>query len=146
MKPAWPLPDLTIPELFVHEDLLDEYNRTIGERGGEDSADVKRPPQGTGRKDSPNGWNNPWPTLPNPDISRKGITRDDFKLDDYPCTCNDRGVLGYYMPWHIVALSFRNARGRLAESASELFNYNLSIPDCNRYGIHNYFKKILNVS
>jgi hypothetical protein len=52
--------------------------------------------------------------------------------------------LGYYMSWHIVGVSFLNANGRPPSSGEELRQYNNSLPEVNRFGIHICCKTIEN--
>jgi hypothetical protein len=84
----------------------------------------------------PRGWDNPWPDLPSPDSPRHHIDISKIRLsvDEPPCT---GGYLGYYMPWHVIAISYRNERGwNPIPTESQIRDYNNQLPIGNRFGIH----------
>ncbi len=84
----------------------------------------------------PRGWNNPWPDLPVPDIREESWHPDQIMLSRSAPSSNSIRLLGYYMPWHLIALSFRNEQRRPAANANDLLRYNYSLPIENRFGIH----------
>ena len=82
------------------------------------------------------GWGNPWPDLPDPDVNNDDFSIDTINLRKRSNPCGRGGVLGYYMSWHIVGVSFRNEHGREPYDGIELKRYNDELPEENRHGIH----------
>ena len=93
--------------------------------------------------DFPKGWGNPWPPLPDPDDNNKEYNFKTVNLNNTIKLCENKNLLGYYMSWHIVGVSFLNANGRPPRSGEELRQYNNSLPEVNRFGIHICCKTIL---
>jgi hypothetical protein len=87
-------------------------------------------------RDYPGGWGSRWPDLPNPDVDFPEISLDKINLSIPGNFCNTHKPLGYYMSWHIVAVSFRNQYGRPPMDGEELQRYNATLPEENRFGIH----------
>jgi hypothetical protein len=86
--------------------------------------------------DVPTGWDNPWPDLPNPDSPLHDIDTSKILLSVEKPRCRG-GYLGYYLPWHIIAISYRNERGGgPPPTERELREYNNQLPIGNRFGIH----------
>jgi len=93
---------------------------------------IERPNQIGG----PHGWDNPWPELPIPDSPKHDIDISSIRLSEDIPPCSG-GYLGYYMPWHMIAVSYRNENGWNPEpTENQLLNYNNQLPEGNRYGIH----------
>ena len=86
--------------------------------------------------DFPGGWSNPWPDLPNPDEESTGIDFNNIRLSEPRNRCQSQSLLGYYLSWHIVGVSFENERGRRPYDGDELKYYNDTLPEENRFGIH----------
>ncbi len=84
----------------------------------------------------PKGWGNPWPDLPNPDEDHSEIFLDKIKLSQSRNRCEKPTLLGYYLSWHIVGVSFQNENGRAPRDGAELKRYNDGLPEENRFGIH----------
>lgn len=84
----------------------------------------------------PKGWGNLWPDLPNPDEEQPGLNLNEIKLSTPRNPCAKPGLLGYYISWHIVGISFQNEEGRPPFDGNELKQYNDSLPAENRFGIH----------
>ncbi len=82
------------------------------------------------------GWENPWPDLPDPDVNDDDFSINTINLRVRRNPCGRGGVLGYYMSWHIVGVSFRNENGREPYDGKELKRYNDALPEENRHGIH----------
>ncbi len=82
------------------------------------------------------GWGNPWPDLPDPDVNNDDFSINTINLRKRSNPCGRGGVLGYYMSWHIVGVSFRNEHGREPYDGIELKRYNDELPEENRHGIH----------
>ena len=92
--------------------------------------------------DSPKGWGNPWPDLPMPDDEHPDFDLTKIKLSNSVNPCAKLTILGYYMSWHIVGVSFKNENGREPHDGYELVRYNNNLPIENRYGIHVCCKSI----
>lgn len=90
----------------------------------------------------PKGWDNPWPDLPNPDEEHSEFFLDRIKLSEPRNRCEKRSLLGYYLSWHIIGVSFQNENGRAPRNGSELKSYNDGLPKENRFGIHICCKSI----
>jgi hypothetical protein len=86
--------------------------------------------------DFPKGWSNPWPDLPNPDEEFAGIDWKNIKLSQSRNRCQNQTILGYYLSWHIVGVSFENEKGRKPYDGDELKYFNDTLPKENRFGIH----------
>jgi hypothetical protein len=138
MDGNWPLPDTDIPDIPIDNNRIEVSDTPIG--GWDRYPDV--PTEGFFPK-GPEGWNNPWPDLPDPDLPRREVDLRLVRLSKGLSPCDFNAALGYYLPWHNVALSFRNERGRPAHDIHELRAYNASLPEYNRYGIHICSRAIL---
>jgi hypothetical protein len=79
-----------------------------------------------------------------PDDEEFGINLNNISLSQPRNRCSSPGLLGYYISWHIVGLSFKNEKGRRANSGFELLEYNNTLHEENRYGIHICCKTIKN--
>ena len=82
------------------------------------------------------GWGNKWPDLPNPDEHPSEFRLDEISLSSPKNRCSRKSLLGYYLSWHIVGVSFANEKGRQPRDGEELKGYNDSLPNENRFGIH----------
>ena len=98
--------------------------------------------------DIPKGWGNPWPDLPSPDDETSGIDLSSICLSVPRNRCAANTLLGYYIGWHIVGVSFQNEKGRDPHDGEELKAYNDSLPEENKFGVHicmesidNYIRK-----
>lgn len=94
--------------------------------------------------DLPSGWGNRWPELPNPDEEYSDFQLDKISLSKPNTSTNRVNILGYYMSWHIIGVSFQNEKGRSPVDGEELKSYNESLPIKNRFGIHICCKAINN--
>ena len=92
----------------------------------------------------PKGWGNPWPDLPNPDEDHPEFFLDNIKLSNPRNRCEKPTLLGYYLSWHIVGVSFQNENGRAPRDGEELKRYNDGLPEENRFGIHICCKTVEN--
>jgi hypothetical protein len=86
--------------------------------------------------DMPKGWSNRWPDLPNPDDLNGEFDLENIKLSSRTNPCKKDTLLGYYIGWHIIGVSFKNENGYPPKDANELKRYNDNLPTENRYGIH----------
>ena len=84
----------------------------------------------------PRGWNNPWPDLPIPDADYPDFNLDNIRLSEPRNRCANQNLLGYYISWHIVGISFQNEMGQPPSTGDELKEYNDNLPEENRFGIH----------
>lgn len=134
----WPLPNLETGEIsFGNESGLDDWYYGYED----DESEVNFPDI----KELPEGWSNPWPDLPGVDIDLgKGTGLSGIRLSELHGPCGGSGVLGYYISYHILAVSFENEMGRPAYDGIELKNYNDSLPEQSRYGIHICIESIEN--
>jgi hypothetical protein len=92
----------------------------------------------------PKGWGNPWPDLPNPDEDHSEFLLDNIRLSIKKNRCAKPSLLGYYLSWHIIGVSFQNENGRPPRDGAELKSYNDRLPEENRYGIHICCKTVEN--
>ena len=92
----------------------------------------------------PQGWGNKWPDLPNPDEDSSEFWLDKIHLSNPRNPCLKNTLLGYYLSWHIVGVSYFNENGRRPKDGEELRQYNNSLPLENRFGIHICCKSIEN--
>lgn len=92
----------------------------------------------------PKGWGNPWPDLPNPDEDHSEFFLDNIRLSNPKNRCEKPTLLGYYLSWHIIGVSFQNENGRPPIDGDELKWYNDGLPEENRFGIHICCKTIEN--
>jgi hypothetical protein len=124
----WPLPNLDGGKIRVNDALSDKnwYFR-------EKDSFIKESPQVF---DLPKGWGNNWPDLPNPDEDPSVFWLDRISLSSPRNPCLKETLLGYYMSWHIVGVSFCNETGRPPMDGEELRLYNNSLPKESRFGIH----------
>lgn len=90
----------------------------------------------------PGGWGNKWPNLPGLDRTDIGIDINKIRLSNSSGNVCEGDYIGYYMPWHVIALSYRNERGWPPPSEQALKEYNYNLPVGNRHGIHICCKKI----
>lgn len=130
-----PIPDLSLPELEIPRGVYEgswipqrPRNRNDELKIIETGLDI---PLGL-----PKGWSNPWPDLPSPDIKFPWVDPGKFSLNGFPCPCDSSNYLGYYVPWHYVALSHKNDRNRSLSTPVDLEAYNMGLPECKRFGIH----------
>lgn len=125
----WPLPNIDGGKIRLNRDWSERH----WFHGKEDKIFRNdRPPF----FDLPKGWGNPWPDLPNPDEAPREFRLENIFLNIPRNFCSRESLLGYYMSWHIVGMSFLNERGRLPTNGAELKNYNDILPIENRFGIH----------
>lgn len=82
------------------------------------------------------GWGNPSPDLPNPDEDHSEFFLNNIKLSNPRNRCEEPTLLGYYLSWHIIGVSFQNENGRSPRDGDELKWYNDGLPEENRFGIH----------
>jgi hypothetical protein len=150
MDGNWPLPDTDIPDIPMGNPVIEKPDQPIGKEG--DRERYTELPHGDLFPDlpteglfpvGPEGWNNPWPDLPGPDLPMREVDLRMVRLSENPSPCTSGSAMGYYYPWHIIALSFRNEKGRPAGDIHELRAYNESLPDYHRYGIHICSRAIL---
>ena len=134
----WPLPNLNISGLKPNRD----WSKRNWFRGNEseDPSFVEFP----FKIDLPIGWSNPWPDIPNPDEEFPEINLENIRLSRPKNLCSRESLLGYYMSWHIIGISFQNESGRPPRDGDELKEYNDKLPEENRYGIHICCKTIDN--
>jgi hypothetical protein len=90
----------------------------------------------------PRGWGNKWPELPSLDRSDLEVDINKIKLSSPICKVCEGSYIGYYMPWHVIAISYKNERGWPPPTEYELREYNNSLPKGNRHGIHICCKQI----
>lgn len=131
----YPIPNLTEVEEFKHN------NHSSGEWTGSNQPDY--PFDRPINIDRPGGWGNEWPELPafdRPDIEQIDISQ--IRLSETSGKVCEGTYIGYYMPWHVIAISYRNERGWPPPNEYELREYNNSLPQANRHGIHICCKKI----
>jgi hypothetical protein len=132
----WPLPKLDEGGVHIHED----WNNHNWFRSDEPDFFNKIPIN----VELPKGWSNPWPNLPNPDDLDAEFRLENIRLSTPYNYCTKDTLLGYYIGWHIVGVSFQNERGRPPQDGNELKYYNDTLPKENRYGIHICCKTIEN--
>jgi hypothetical protein len=133
----WRLPNFKLNK--INFDL--DWNRKDWHRGREIELPHEEYPI---NKDLPKGWRNRWPDLPNPDDITSEFFLDNVNLSKTWDYCEKPTLLGYYISWHIVGVSFRNQYSRLPHDGMELRNYNEKLPSENRFGIHICCKTIEN--
>lgn len=133
----WPLPNLKVFDFKPNKDL---ENRNWKHPNEFPIGEVGFPPQ----FDFPHGWGNPWPDLPDPDETYQEFDLTKINLKNKRVPCENADLLGYYMSWHIIGVSFQNEYGRAPNSGDELRAYNNSLPEVNRFGIHICCKTIDN--
>lgn len=124
----WPLPNLDGGE--IRFDLDSENKNWFRDR--ERDFILNKP----SNQDLPKGWSNPWPDLPNPDDLNGEFKLENIKLSTPRNPCSKDTLLGYYIGWHIIGVSFENENGRPPNGGNELKSYNDKLPIENRYGIH----------
>jgi hypothetical protein len=126
---TWPLPNFNYEPIKVTGDtaLRDWYNTEVFLR------DI-RPREVD--FDLPLGWSNVWPDLPEVDNVESHFDLDNVKLSKPTNHCSRPSLLGYYISWHLIGISFKNEKGRLPYDGNELSIYHESLPIENRYGIH----------
>lgn len=136
------MPDISVPDLepvYAQDNnaWIGRYPREIEQPSifPDDWQTEIKIPRGK-NTDVPEGWDSPWPELPRPDMIYRDTDLSQIKLSKEPCPCGDNRVIGFYRPWHVLALSYRNEYGRPAVDPDQLRTYNESLPACNRYGIH----------
>ena len=134
----WPLPNLDGGNIrFDRQSGLDNWHFGYPE----DDYPINFPEI----KDLPEGWGNPWPKIPDVDTDfGRGVDLSTIKLSEYQGPCGYSGVLGYYISYHILGVSFENEMGRPAIDGNELKEYNDSLPEQCRYGIHICIESIEN--
>ena len=121
----WPLPNLDYkkisvrPEWDIEKWRYSEYEKYFHEN-----------------YNFPKGWGNPWPDIPSPDEEIYNVDFSSIRLSKPTKSCASNSLLGYYIGWHIVGVSFRNENGREANDGLELKRYNDTLPEENRFGIH----------
>ena len=125
----WPLPNLDGGKIRLNRDWSERHWFF----GREDDFLLKERPLVF---DLPKGWGNPWPDLPNPDEEPNGFWLNKISLSGPRNPCSKESLLGYYMSWHIVGVSFLNENGRQPRDGEELKRYNDYLPKENRFGIH----------
>lgn len=126
---SWPLPNLDIGDIFIPPDsgIRDNWF-WIGETPAHGHHPVEI--------ELPTGWGNPWPDLPNPDEHPSEFDLREIFLSNSQDPCRKGIVLGYYVSWHVVGVSYMNENGRTPRDGAELKEYNDSLPRENRFGIH----------
>jgi hypothetical protein len=127
----WPLPNLDNREFFELFD-LDTRNWRSPKQEYDNNYNQIAPWE----KEFLKGWGNPWPDLPSPDEDSANIDLSSIRLSIPKNRCESRSLLGYYLSWHIVGVSFENENGRVPYDGDELKVYNDSLPEENRFGIH----------
>jgi hypothetical protein len=126
----WPLPNLDGGKIRIDRD----WSQQNWNFGGENKIFKNRHPFDI---NLPRGWGNEWPALPKPDDDDPSEIRlNTINLRSTRNRCSNNTLLGYYMSWHIVGVSFYNENGRLPINGDELKGYNDSLPKENRFGIH----------
>jgi hypothetical protein len=125
----WPLPNLNYQKITLPL----EWDRRNW-RYSEYEKNYKNPlPE---YYDFPRGWGNPWPDMPSPDEEMSDVDFSSIRLSIPRNRCASNSLLGYYIGWHILGVSFRNENGREAYDGLELKRYNDTLPEENRFGIH----------
>jgi hypothetical protein len=124
----WPLPKLDGGRIRKESD----WDSENWFRGEESDLLIKNPIH----LDLPKGWSNPWPDLPNPDDIHGEFKLENIKLSIPSNPCAKDSLLGYYIGWHIIGVSFENEKGYPPRDGNELKRYNENLPIENRYGIH----------
>ena len=97
----WPLPNLNYKEIT----LPFEWDRSNWRYSEFDKSLKSYLPEDY---DFPRGWGNPWPDMPSPDEEMLGVDFSNIKLSVPRNRCASNSLLGYYIGWHILGVSFRN--------------------------------------
>lgn len=138
----WPLPNLNSEIIRINRNGSDrEWRESNWYRGKEEDFFINEQPSFF---DFPKGWSNPWPDLPIPDEEPSEFWLNKIRLSSPRNPCAKESLLGYYLSWHIVGVSFQNENGREPRDGEELKLYNDSLPKENRHGIHICCKSIEN--
>ena len=124
----WPLPNLDRGKIRIDRDWDNESWFT-----DEETDFFNKDPF---NHELPKGWSNRWPDLPNPDDVHGEFNLENIKLSIPRNPCEKDTLLGYYMGWHIIGVSFENENGYPPRDGNELKSYNDNLPIENRYGIH----------
>ena len=124
----WPLPKLDGGKIRINKDRYNDnwYTDHRGDYFNDEPLN----------SNLPKGWSNPWPDLPNPDDIHGEFDLKNIYLSSPGNLCAKDTLLGYYIGWHIVGVSFENERGRPPANGNELKDYNDGLPEENKYGIH----------
>lgn len=127
----YPLPNFNFdnPKFIVADDINPDDWESTNDDKYEDYPPIENKLKST-------GWGNPWPDLPDPDVNNDDFSISTVNLRERRHPCARGGVLGYYMSWHIVGVSFKNENGREPYDGKELKRYNDALPEENRHGIH----------
>ena len=137
MKIKWPVPNTKYPDLKI-KDTLDYPNWHKEEEKIYRSLEENPPTL----FELPKGWGHPWPDLPTPDDIYPEIDLSKIRFSTPRNRCAQPSLLGYYLSWHMIGVSFENENGRAPDNSNELIAYNENLPKENRYGIHICCKSI----
>jgi len=80
-------------------------------------------------------YDRPWKDVPDMDVQFPWTSCRDIALEAFDPACNRGNVLGYYIPYHFVMVSYRNKYG-VPKSHEEVLRYNDNLPRHSRFGIH----------
>lgn len=128
----WPLPNLNEDIIRINRENRDWDERSWYYGKEEDFFTNEKP----SFLDFPKGWGNPWPDLPIPDEEPSEFWLNKISLSSPRNLRSNEFLLGYYISWHIVGVSFQNENGGQLRNGKELELYNDSLPKENRHGIH----------
>lgn len=130
----YPIPNLDVVEVFP------EQNHKGKNWIGRHRPDY--PFEWPNNIERPGGWGNKWPELPGFDRPDIEVDINQIRLSNPTSKVCEGSYLGYYMPWHVIAMSYRNERGWPPPSEQALREYNDGLPDGNQHGIHICCRKI----
>lgn len=80
-------------------------------------------------------YDKPWQNFPDMDIQFPWRSCRDVALESFNPPCGLGNVLGYYIPYHFVMVSYRNKYG-VPKNHQEVLMYNEKLPRNSRFGIH----------
>ena len=128
----WPLPNLKLVDFKINLDWTERESNWYRDKESEVLYNKDDPFP----FETPLGWGNRWPDIPNPDEVYPEFRLIDVNLSEPRNRCSKKSLLGYYMSWHMISVSFQNENNRPPLNSDELKRYNDSLPEENRFGIH----------
>ena len=92
---------------------------------------------------------NPWPKLhetePAGIFMGPPIDPPNFTLTGFDFPSQARSLLGYYIPWNLVSLSYINTYKNKPINVDPVVEYNSSLPNHLKFGIHLCTQNIINI-
>lgn len=133
----WNIPavELDCDDFFFNDDhiyeneLIDSYTNYFGEESFE--------------KERFSEYDRSWKEIPNMDVRFPWTSCKEVVLEAFNPPCISDNVLGYYIPYHFVMVSYKNKYG-VPRNHEEVLKYNDNLPRHSRFGIHLCEKTIIN--